>query len=136
MAETTLPDAEGAVRTYLRADAAVAAVFSTRVFFGVDTPSAYPVAVVQRIGGGLGGTEEGLQDIALLQVDVWGDVHDKASAFAGMQRVIEALHAAANYTGHSGTILYGCNVQSWAFLPDDGERARYSVTFQAFVGPN
>lgn len=133
MSETTLPDAEGAVRAFLRADADVAALFGTRIFFGVDDPSAYPVAVVQRIGGGLTGAE-GLHDVALLQVDVWGDVHDKSTAFAGINVVLSALSRCRNFSTAT-TRLLGCNVQSWAFLPDDSERARYSVTVQAMCVP-
>lgn len=133
MAETDLPDVEGALRSYLRADAGVAALFGTRVFFGVDDPSEYPVAVVQRIGGGLDSLE-GLQDVALVQVDVWGDVHAKATAFDGMAAVLEALNSLDRYTSGT-TLLLGANVQSWAFLPDEGERARYSCTVQVYAVP-
>ncbi len=134
MAETSLPDVEGAVRAYLRTDSpAVTAVFGQRVFFGVDDPSEYPVCTVQRIGGGLD-TLEGLQDLALLQIDVWGNVHDKATAFDGISVVLEAMNALSRYT-HGSTLLLGANVQSWAFLPDEGERSRYSATVQVYAVP-
>ena len=133
MSESTLPDVEGAVRAYLRATGSVSAVFGTRIFFGVDDPSAYPVAVIQRIGGGLD-TTEGLHDVALLQVDVWGDVHDKATAFNGTSVVIAALSTCRNYETAT-TRLIGCNVQSWAFLPDESERSRYSLTVQCYAVP-
>lgn len=133
MSENTLPDAEGVVRSYLRSVAAVTALFGQRIFFGADDPSAYPVAILQRIGGGLDSTE-GLQDVALLQLDVYGDVHDKASAFTALSACLNALNDARNYTAVN-TRLLGVSVQSWAFLPDDAERSRYSVTFQAYCVP-
>lgn len=133
MSESTLPDAEGIVRTYLRSVSAVTDVFAQRIFFGVDTPSAYPIATIQRVGGGLD-TTEGLHDIALLQLDVWGDVHGKASAFSALSVILNALNDVHNYSDGT-TRLLGVNVQSWSFLPDVSERARYSVTFQAFCVP-
>lgn len=136
MSELLPADVEGALRTYLRNDAEVAALFGTRIFFGVDDPSAYPVCVLTRIGGGLdGGTAEGLLDLALIQLDVWGDKHDKQSAFNGMAEVLGALNRMSRYTGHAGVILHGANVQSWAFLTDPSERARYTITAQIMSAP-
>lgn len=135
MSETDLPDGEGAIRAWLRADPNVTALFGQRIFFGVDDPSAYPVALVQRVGGGQDGTSaEGLHDLALIQVDVVGNVHDKASAFAAMSVVMNSLNELRNYV-HETTRVLGTNVQSWAYIPDVSERARYTLTLQAFCVP-
>jgi hypothetical protein len=137
MAETTLPDTEGALRAYLRADADVTAALGSRIFFGVDDPSDYPVATLTRIGGGLGGgSAEGLHDVALIQLDAYGDVHDKASAFTAMQALVQACVKLDQVGGYSDARarLYGADVQSWAFLPDN-ERARYTATVQVIAGP-
>ena len=134
MSELLPGDVEGALRAYLRANSGVAALFGTRVFFGVDSPSAYPVCTITRIGGGLdGGTAEGMTDLALIQLDVWGDKLSKQTAFDGMAAVVGALGSLARYTGTPGTILHGANVQSWAFFTDEGDRPRYSITAQVIA---
>jgi hypothetical protein len=135
VSELLPPDVEGALRAYLRAESTVSALFGSRVFFGVDNPSAYPVCTITRIGGGLdGGVAEGLMDVALIQVDVWGDVRRKQDAFDGMAVVLGALQRIQRYTDYAGVILHGANVQSWAFLSDEAERPRYSITVQVIAG--
>lgn len=133
MSEATLPDAEGVIRTYLRSVSGVTALLGQRIFFGVDDPSTYPIAIIQRIGGGLDSTE-GLSGTALIQLDIYGNVHDKASAYAALSACVNALNDVRNYSTAT-TRLLGVNVQSFAWLPDESERARYSVTMQAFVAP-
>lgn len=134
MSEQYPADVEGACRAYLRAQTDVQAAFGTRIFFGVDDPSTYPVCTVQRIGGGPdGGTAEGLADVALMQFDVWGGVRDKAGTWTAAQLIIAAVQRLQRYTGFAGVILHGANVTSYTFLSDRDERARYSITAQVFA---
>jgi hypothetical protein len=72
--------------------------------------------------------------LGLLQLDVYGEIHGKAAAFAGLSAILNSLNNVRNYT--SGTTrLLGADVQSYAFLPDETERARYSVTVQVYCAP-
>lgn len=138
--EDMLPDVEGAVREYLRQNARTTAVVGQRILLGVDNPSGFPVVSLQRIGGGFAATDaEGLVDYALLQVDVWGDVHAKASAWAATSAVVVALRqdlaAGGGYTAAGKATLKGAEVQSWLFSPDESERARYIITAQVVAVP-
>lgn len=130
MSEELLPpDTEGAMRAYLRAHAGVTVTFAGRVFFGVpDTLTVYPVVALGRIGGGRG--PSGNTDNALLQVDVWGGIHDKAGCWEATAVVLGAI---AELDATPATIpgkarLHSPGASSWAWLPSDDERSRYSIT--------
>lgn len=124
------PDTEGAMRQYLRDHVGVTAVFAGRIFFGVpDNLTTYPVTALTRIGGGKG--VAGNVDNALLQVDVWGGIHDKAGCWAATAVVIGAIveldATPATITGKAR--LHSPGPSSWAWLPSpDDERSRYSLT--------
>jgi hypothetical protein len=130
---STWPDAEGATRTWLRADAGVVAQMSTRVFFGVPKPTAtYPLATVQRIGGGPGAGDAPV-DEALLQIDVWGDKHangngNKAGCWTATAAVLAALEV-VNDTLIATGVRAAINVESVNWLPDPADdRPRYVIT--------
>ena len=78
------PDIEGAMRTYLRNDAGVAAIFNGRVFFSVPKKAGtlFPMVLVTRIGGGESAGEAPL-DLALLQFDVIGKKPDEVGGGKG-----------------------------------------------------
>lgn len=89
----TYPDAETAVKAWAR----TLGIVGTRVFLGLPAKaSAYPIVVVQRVGGGpLPGDTP--VDGALLQLEVWGRPPDQGSR-GGQDRatVAAAAHALAD----------------------------------------
>jgi hypothetical protein len=122
------PDTEGALRDYLRADAGVQVRMAQRVFFGATNPE-YPCATLTRIGGG--GANMANVDDALIQVDVWGEVRDKAGCWTSTAAVLAALRALAfaPATIIGKARLHSSGATSWAWLPDvASERSRYSIT--------
>ena len=127
-----MADVEGAVRDHLRSlnidD------LGTRVFFGVpDGDPTYPLATIQRVGGGDDPGEAPI-DLALLQVDVWGRLDaaghtDKAQARAVADDVRAALQAIRGATALTAAVTaYGAAVESDLWAPDPAGRGRYSIT--------
>jgi hypothetical protein len=134
----TLPDVEGAMRTWLRTIPAVTAVVAQRVFFGVPkaaVEATFPLVVVQRVGGGDDASEAPI-DVALIQLDCWGSlgangIGDKASA----TRLCNAVRSACrSFWGPQlvpGVDAAGITVQSVIWLPDPAnDRPRYSLTVE------
>lgn len=126
------PDVEGAVKACLVA----ANVCGGRVFFGVPSPvteSTFPLATVQRVGGGDDPGEAPL-DLALIQIDVWGRKDaaghtDKAAARAEANAVRTALGEIRGATALSPTVTaYGAAVESDLWAPDPSDRGRYVIT--------
>lgn len=132
MSGETFPDVEGAVRDYLRGDDAVAPVFGSRVFFGVSG-DVWPQAIVRRVGGG-DDTSEVPLDIALVQVDVWGPLRNKALTTDAKNVVRSALHGIRSLTRPAEdepTVLHGATVISDVWLPDPAtDRPRYALTVE------
>jgi hypothetical protein len=132
-----MPDVEGGVRTFLRANAEVAAIVGQRVFFGVPkgaTEATFPLVTVSRIGGGDDFSEVPI-DIALLQIDCWGGIDDsgngkKAEAVSLLNAVRNACLAIRGRTALNSSVdAAGIFVQSVVWLPDPAnDRPRYSVT--------
>lgn len=127
-----MADVEGAVRDHLRAQNI--SNLGTRVFFGVpDGSPTYPLATVQRVGGGDDPGEAPI-DQALLQVDVWGRLDpaghtDKAQARAVADDVRAAFHAIRGATALTATVTaYGAAVEADLWAPDPAGRGRYSIT--------
>lgn len=134
MAEA-LPDVEGAVRTLLRADAALVAVVGQRVFFGVPkgaVEATFPLITVSRVGGGDDAGDAPL-DVAMVQLDCWGGIDGsgngrKAEATALVNTLRSTLRA-VNGTQVGTVTLFGVNVESVVWLPDpNSDRPRYVVT--------
>lgn len=132
-----MPDVEGGVRTFLRANAGVSAIVGTHVFFGVPrkaTEDTFPLVIVQRVGGGDDPSEVPI-DVALVQIDCWGGIDDsgngkKAEAASLLNAVRNAFFAIRGRTALSPTVdAAGITVQSVVWLPDPAnDRPRYSVT--------
>jgi hypothetical protein len=84
-----MPDVEGGVRTFLRANAGVAAIVGQRVFFGVPkgaTEATFPLVTVSRVGGGDDFSDVPI-DVALVQIDCWGGIDDLGQRQEGRGRV-------------------------------------------------
>lgn len=125
----TWPDVEGGIRDYLRANTAIAALVGTRVFFGIPATVQYPLITVQRVGGG-DDTSEAPIDQALIQIDVWAAVGNKASATAVLNAVRDCLSGIRGRTTlKAGVTGFGAEVVSVIWAPEQGtDQPRYSVT--------
>lgn len=133
-----MPDVEGGVRTFLRAQAGVTAIVGQRVFFGIPKnadENTFPLVVVSRVGGGDDPEGEAPVDNALMQIDCWGGIDTsgngkKAQAVALVNAVRDALFAVRGRTALSSTVdAAGIVVQSVVWLPDpSNDRPRYSLT--------
>lgn len=127
---STWPDTEGALKTFLAADTAIAALVGSRVFFGMPTnvtDADFPMVTLQRVGGGEAAGDAPV-DEALVQIDCWGAVRDKASAWTLCSAVRDRLTQRGD-VALNGTVRAGLVVDSVIWLPDpDNARARYSVT--------
>ena len=126
------PDVEGAVRDHLRADADVAALVGTRVFFGVPLDSngqvtaQLPLVTISRVGGGDDASEAPI-DQALLQIDCWAASRNKAQAHAVTSAVRKSLTEIRTAEVGS-TVLFGAVVESVIWSPDPKDLPRYSLT--------
>lgn len=128
-------DVEGAVKTLLRQ----APVAGGRVFFDFPRPAqgepTYPFVVIQRVGGGddLG---EAPLDVALVQVDVWGDLDASGHpAWASLMSVVNAVRDALYMLSGRTTIgdvdLFGAQEAGMVRLVDQANgRPRYSLTVE------
>lgn len=134
MATKTFADVEGGLRTWLRTVPDITAQVSTRVFFGIPRDSAgvattsFPLITLQRVGGGPQSGEAPL-DNALVQIDCWGAIGNKAQAWAVAKAVMDTLESLTPREIATGVYAYGASVDSVIFLPDPADsRARYVVT--------
>lgn len=130
----TFADVEGGLRSWLRAQSGVSSVVGTRVFFGIprdeagQPSAAFPLIVLNRVGGApqTGGAP---LDDALIQLDCWGGISNKAQAWAAAKAVMDALESMTPQTLAAGVYAYGASVESVIWLPNpDDDRARYVVT--------
>lgn len=127
-----MADVEGAVRDHLRA--AAIDDLGSRVYFGVpDGEPTFPLATVQRVGGGDDPGEAPI-DLALIQITVWGrqDARghtDKAQARAVADDVRTVLHNLRRGTALTEDVIaYGAAVESDLWAPDPTDRGRYVIT--------
>jgi hypothetical protein len=128
------PDVEGAVRDWLRDQAAVAALVDDRVFMGVPKATQFPLIVVHLVGGGPV-TGDVPMSSELIQMDCWGPGRNKAVAVAVKNAVVGAIESL-----ESGTPMNEAAVGLWArttsnvWLPDfETDQARYVVTAEFAV---
>lgn len=126
------PDVEAGVRDYLKADAGVAAIVSTRVFYGVprggtgDLAAQLPLITVRQVGGVEDPSEAPIEQ-ALVQIDCWGRSHTAAVAVRNAVR--DALASIRGATQLNAEVVgYGAQVESVLFTPDPSDVPRYSVT--------
>lgn len=125
------PDVEGALRTYLRNDTGLAALVDRRVFFGVpQDPTRFPLVTIQRIGGGQDPSADVPIDLAVVQVDAWGNPRRKDEAYGVMAAIRTALEAIRGRTQlDTGVTAFGAEVETVLFAPDPADdRPRYSAT--------
>lgn len=136
MTTETLPDVEGGIRAWLRADPGVAALVGNRVFFEVPRHgTTFPLVTVARAGGGSDPSDVPI-DRAVLRINVWGDMTaagtpNKAGCTAVMNAVWAALlRIRSRTTVVAGTDVFGVSVNTVLWLPDPPpeERPRYSLT--------
>lgn len=127
MAEGDFPDTEAAMKAFLKADAGVAALVGTRVFFGSPKQGAtLPCIVLTRIGGGDDGSEAAI-DQAVLNFSCWG--RSKEEAFDVANAVRKAQRSIRRRTLASGVDLHGAIVDTVLWSPDpQDDTPRYIVT--------
>ena len=112
------PDAEGAVREWLR-NHSLLTVVGRRVFFGLPEDVTYPCLTVSRIGG----APEGVIDNARLSVHSWGST--KNSAADAAKRVVAAVEGLGTEVIATGVLAHGGTVNGslWSpASPDDFPR--------------
>jgi len=139
MTVQTMPDVEGGLRTYLRANTDLAALIGTRCYFGIPDAPVFPLVVVRRVGGGDDIGDAPIEQ-ALVQIDCWGDftadgVHGNKAQAEAVRRCVRGIlfgltaHGATHLD--SATVCYGAVVLSDIWLPDpDDDRPRYSISAQ------
>lgn len=128
-----LPDVEGALVAFLKANTAVAALVATRVFYGIPkaTP-VWPLVTVARIGGGDDASDAPV-DEGVLQVDCWGTIStsgygQKLPCTQLKNAVRSALRSFTGGVLATGVYAGGITVQSDIWLPDPADdRPRYSL---------
>lgn len=121
-------DIEGGIRTHLLATAAITALVSTRVHFGVPSNPTFPLITVQRVGGGDDPGDAPL-DLPLVQIDCWGAERNKTQARAVADAVRTWARSIRRATDLDTEVTaYGVNVESDIWAPDGSDRPRYSLT--------
>lgn len=135
-------DVEGALRTWLRAQAAITALVGQRVFFGVPkaaTEAKFPMLTIRRVGGG-DSPGDAPVDAALLQIDCWGSIDDSGNGIKSTcTTLVNTLRSVLRQIDGrtvlaTGTAAFGVSVESTIWLPDpDNDRPRYIVTVEVTV---
>lgn len=133
----TLPDIEGALRTWLRAQATITAVVGNRVFFGVPkgaTEASFPLITVQLVDASDDASEAPLTQ-ALVQFDVWGSIDEsgngkKADATAVVNTLRSVFRTVRGRTALTASVAaFGIDTVGIGWSPDpDNDRPRYVVT--------
>lgn len=131
----SMPDIEGAMRTWLRTQAGVTALVGQRIFFEVPTKaSTWPLITISRVGGGDDEGDTPL-DLPTLSIDVYGDMNgqghgDKAGATAVVNAVRSALRGIRGRTTLTDSVdAFGAEVAGVVWSPDpDNGRPHYAIT--------
>jgi len=130
----TMPDVEGALRTWLRAQTTGV---SQRVYFGIPTGATeakFPLITVALVGSRDDASDAPI-DNTLVQVDVWGALDAsghglKADTTAIVNTVRALFQAVKGRTALNASVdCFGIGVESCVWLPDaDNDRPRYAMT--------
>jgi len=136
MAET-MPDIEGALRTWLRTQTDLTALIGNRVFFGVPKGAAeasFPLVTVQLVDSRDDGSEAPVS-LDLVQFDVWGSLDTsgngkKAEATSVVNALRSVCRQVRGRTALTATVAaFGIEIVGVAWAPDpDDDRPRYVVT--------
>lgn len=128
MTTVALPDVEGGLRTWLRAQSEITTLVSTRVFFGLPADVVFPCIVLRRVGGS-DQTGEAPLDDALIQFDCWGAGKNKVQAWAVAAAVRGVLRAMTPQLLAAGIWAYGASSSQPIWFPDAvDDQARYVIT--------
>lgn len=124
------PDVEGAVKAWLKGVSYVNTYFGGRIGlrFGSDVEN--PHLSLQEIDFGEDASTAPLYS-SLIQLDVWGNVRDRASATIGRNHVARAVRNLTHRTQVAGTdvALHGATLVGSRYLPDPSdEQPRYAMT--------
>ena len=133
----TLPDIEGALRTWLRAQSPITALVGQRVFFGVPkgaTEVTFPLITVQLVDARDDDSEAPLTQ-ALVQFDVWGSIDEsgngkKAETTVVVNTLRSVLRTVRGRTALTASVAaFGIDAVGIGWSPDpDNDRPRYVVT--------
>lgn len=133
----TLPDIEGALRTWLRAQSPITALVGQRVFFGVPkgaTEVTFPLITVQLVDASDDASEAPLTQ-ALVQFDVWGSIDEsgngkKAETTVVVNTLRSVLRTVRGRTALTASVAaFGIDAVGIGWSPDpDNDRPRYVVT--------
>ena len=128
MTVETFPDVEGAMRTWLRAQPAIAAHVASRVFLGVPDTTTYPLITITRIGG-VEDRSDAPIDQAALRFTVWGQLRDRKGCTDCYRALRGVLHSMAGPTPlDANTRGFGATIDSVLYLPDPADnRPRYVI---------
>lgn len=128
------PDVEGAIKDFLKADAGIVSIFSTRVFLGMPRKTGtFPAVGITRVGGGQGPGDSPL-DMAIIQFDVYGETADKGggrqattTAALAVRKALSSIRGKTRL--NESVVAYDVRIASSFFsaMPGD-DRPRYIVT--------
>lgn len=120
---SSLPDVEGALRSWLRTHPRLG-VLGTRVFFGIPEAISYPYVTLGRVGGGSYDPR--------ISLSAYGVSKNSAADVA--QRIAAAVEGIENTVLAAGVLAQGASVDMILWQPDrtDGT-PRYVVDITIFV---
>jgi hypothetical protein len=126
----TIPDTEGAMRTWLRAQSNITALVGNRVFLGgIPQQTAFPLIVLHQIGGADDESEAPV-DNAVITFQCWAATKASASAVTRALRAsLQSIRGATDLDAN--TRCFGAFVDLTLWQPDPSatiNNARYIVT--------
>lgn len=133
---TVVPDSVIPIRNYLRAVSAVTALVPVRrIDLGLVAGDGAQI-VVRRIGGGEDSSEAPV-DVALLQIDVWGDTNGSLEDCATIKSTVRgALLDIRSPVTAGGAKIHSASTIDDNWAPDpDTDQPRFVLTVRVVVGP-
>lgn len=132
-----MPDAEAAVRAWVRSLASLAAPINRRVFFSHPTNPTFPYVMLHQLGAP---TDPYLPTSwARMSFDVWADraAGGKAAASLIARTLAAEIVSLAAWTGYPGAQIDGAEISSGpTWMPDeDAHIARYVVDVVFTIRP-